>query len=95
MPGDRILAGRGLDHPAEAGLGRRRRRHAAQGTDIAQPELLEGRQVEVDLPADVAQRVAALVAVSARIRQLADADAVEYDEDDAVDVTHVPGVPWR
>jgi hypothetical protein len=48
--------------------------------------------VKIDLPADVAERVAALVAVPVRIGQLADADAVEDDEDDAVDVTHVP---WR
>ena len=32
---------------------------------------------------DVAERVAALVAVRRRIRQLADADAVEHDDDGA------------
>ena len=43
------------------------------------------------LRGDVAERVAALVAVRARVGQLADADAVEDDDDDALRRRH----GWR
>ena len=50
----------------------------------ARPEAAQRRHAQTDLPRDVAERVAALVAVGGGIRQFADADAVENDQEDAV-----------
>ena len=48
-----------------------------------QPEAAERRHVERDLTRDVAERVAAFVAVHTRIPKGADAHAVEHDDDDS------------
>ena len=58
-------------------------RHAVDKRDAPQAETAERREAQANLPGDVAERVAALVAVGRRVGQLADADAVEHDEDDA------------
>ena len=61
----------------------RRHRHVRQRHDARQTERGERRNVQADVPRDVAERVAALVAVRARVGQLADADAVQHDDDGA------------
>jgi len=50
---------------------------------VPEPQRPECRDAQRHGTGDVAERVAALVAVGARIRQFADANAVEDDEDDA------------
>ena len=44
-----------------------------------------------DVAADVAERVAALVAVRRGVGQLSDADAVEHDQEDTREDRHVDG----
>ena len=56
-----------------------------QRLQIAQAELREIRQVQLAGASDIAQRVAARVAIRRRIRHLADADAVQHDPDDATE----------
>jgi hypothetical protein len=68
-----------------------RRRHAVDRNDVAEAEDLERRQVQRTMAADVAERVAALVAVRRGIGQLTDADAVEHDQEDAREDRHVDG----
>ena len=98
MAGHRVLARRPLDHAAE---GRARRRLAgwdggpARGEDAgrdraevreaAEAKGPERGQFQRHARGDVPQRVAALVAVGRRVGQLADADAVEHDDDRAAD----------
>ncbi len=46
-------------------------------------EAAERRETQANAPGDVAERVAALVLVGCGIGKLANADAIENDEDDA------------
>ena len=82
VTGDGILAGRHLGHPA---VGRERSRlgcgRPAQVDDPPQSERAERRHGQSDVVGDVAERVAAAIAVSIGIRQLADTHAVEDDDD--------------
>ena len=48
-----------------------------------EPKAAKRRHTQPDRPRDVAERVAALVAVFVRIRQRAGAYAVEHDDDDS------------
>ncbi len=57
--------------------------------DVAQSKTSHVRKVQRPLPRDVAQRVAAHVAIGGRVRHFADADAVEHDPDHAVETAGV------
>ena len=63
--------------------------------DVPQAERLKRRHAEHRLTADVAERVAALIAVRGRVGQLADADAVEDDDEDALEDRHQDGLRRR
>ena len=78
-PGRAVFPGRYLAHPAVAGQRRLDRRHAFERGDAAQAKPGQVGQRRARRLADVAERVAALVAVTPRIRLFADADAVEDD----------------
>jgi hypothetical protein len=60
------------------GHSRRTERHQA-----IEPEQAQRRHPQPHLPGDVAERVAALVAIGGGIGKLTDANAVEDDEDDS------------
>ena len=82
VAGDRVLAGRRLGHaPDRARTDDRSAAIVADRRDAPQAERAQRRQRERHPPRDVAEGVAALVAVRRRIRQFADADAVEHDDD--------------
>ena len=83
VPGDGILARRRFGHPSERRARRRLGLNAVDKCHSSQSETAERREAKWNLPRDVAERVAALVAVGGRVGQLADANAVEHDEDDA------------
>ena len=73
----------GRTHRMGAAIGRRAR---SSGLIFAKPEPAQIRQMQAARCArDVAERVAARVAVGGRIRHLADADAIEHDPDDAAE----------
>ena len=78
------LPGRRLGHPAERAA---RRRLGPPRRRRTRPAPVRGGAASAGavrtLPGDVAERVAALVAVGGGVGQLADADAIENDEDDA------------
>ena len=57
--------------------------------DPREAERMKRRHLQVNVRGDVAERVAALIAVGGRVGQLADADAVE-DEDDRSGEAHDP-----
>jgi hypothetical protein len=50
---------------------------------LIEPEGAKGRHFQPDLARDVAEGITAFVAIGGRIGQLADADAVEDDDDGA------------
>ena len=83
VPGHRVLARRRFGHPSERRARRRLGLNAVDKRQSSQSETAESREAKWNLPRDVAERVAALVAVGGRVGQLADADAIEHDEDDA------------
>jgi hypothetical protein len=56
-------------------------RRGAERRDSIEPKRPERRQPKRDARRDVRQRAAPLVAVPRRIGQLADADAVEHDQE--------------
>jgi hypothetical protein len=78
MSGDGILAGRRFDHAPERANGRLIRR-TADIDNARQPKLAQRRHTQGHAARDVAERIAAAIAVRCRIRQFADADAVEND----------------
>ena len=82
VPGHRVLARRDLGHAAERA---ERRAAGAAGPRAARsremPSALQVRDAERHLGRDVAEGVAAFVAVGRRVRQFADADAVEHDDE--------------
>jgi hypothetical protein len=85
VAGHRVLAGRSFRHPPERG--RRGLDGAMPRSGVMQPRPSAssvGTRTSTRR-ADVAERVAALVAVRGGVRQLADPDAVEHDEDDALE----------
>ena len=55
------------------------------GSDIREPQAAQIRQVQLALSRDVAERVAARVAILRGIGHLADADAIENDPDHAIE----------
>ena len=84
VPGDRVLPGGSLGHPA-VGAGRRvNRRHAVDVGDAREPERAQCRQLERDGAREVAERVAPAIAVGVRVGQLADTNAVEDREKHAI-----------
>ena len=54
-------------------------------------ERVERRDAQHGLTADIAERVAALIAVRRRVGQLANADAVEDDDEGALENRHQDG----
>ena len=81
---DGILAGRSFGHAADgsrkAGIGALTGGRAERG-DAAETKRAQGRQGQRHGARDVAERVAAFVAVRRGIRQRADSDAVEDNDD--------------
>ncbi len=73
MPRSRVLAGRRQRALPERPRRRSRRLQSRERPDIRQPQPAQIRQLQMPLPRDISQRVAALVAVSRRIRHFADA----------------------
>jgi hypothetical protein len=80
----RILAGRSLGHASVGAHGRVHQRHAMDVGHVRKSEGAQRRQFQPDGSRDVAERVAAAVAIRVRVRQLADADAVEHREEHAI-----------
>jgi hypothetical protein len=86
MAGNRVLAGRGLRHAAGGGFEPRAnggRLCRTEPRDTIEAERAQRRQGERHRVGDVAERVAAVIAVGCGVGQLADADAVEHDHDGA------------
>ena len=84
VPGDRILAGRGLRHPPVGAARPASTAESAPPRSTTPPETERAKRGhgQTDLAGDVAERVAAAIAVSISVGQLADTHAVEDDEDD-------------
>ena len=81
MAGDRVLPRRGFGHAAVRGgwpAGVVQLRH-----ETPESEQTQSGNAQPHGPRNVAQRVASLISVSRRVGQLADADAIEDDENDA------------
>ena len=82
VTGDGILARRHLGHPA---VGRERRRRGGldppRSTTRPSPSERSVGTRQPDVVSDVAERIAAAIAVTVSVRQLADAHAVEDDDD--------------
>ena len=82
VPGDRVLAGRGFGHSSERGERGCRRR----APDLHDPPETQGTQrghLERHPASDVAQGIAARVAVLRGVRQRTDAGTIEHDDDRA------------
>ena len=56
--------------------------------DAPETEGLKSGHPHLDVPADVAEGIAAFVAIGVRIGQLTDAHAVEHEQDDAGNGRH-------
>src|SRR5580658_9558167 len=83
MSSRRIFSGRG-ERAFSVSSGRLRHRlEACQGLDIRQTKLTKIRKVQLPLARDVAQCIAADIAILGRVRHLADTDAIEHDPDSA------------
>ena len=82
VPGHRILARRRLRHPAEGAERRAGRAAPPSSTTRPRPSERSVGSASGTAVGDVAERVAAAIAVTIGVGQLADADAVEDDEDD-------------
>jgi hypothetical protein len=79
----RILTRRRLGHPSKR---RSRRRFSLDAVDkrhAPETEAAECRESQANLSGDVAEGVAPLVAVGRGVGKLANADAIENNEDDA------------
>jgi hypothetical protein len=83
MSGGRIFSKQGKRTFSERAGWFGSRRETGQGFDIREAERAEIRKMERTLAGDVAQRIAAHVAVLIRVRHLADSNAVEDDPDDS------------
>ncbi len=83
MPRGGVLAGRGQRALAEAAHGLRGRLQARDRLDVREAQPAQVWKVQRPLLRDVAERVAALVAVGRRVRHLAYAHAIEHDPDDS------------
>jgi len=85
MPGDRVLARRRFRHAADRGWGDRgmMRDRCANRRDAIEPEAAQRRQPQRDPLRDVADSIAAAIAVRRRIGKLTHAHAVEDDHDGA------------
>ena len=79
LPGEASVARPNAPSGATAGAS------PVERLDIRQTQPAQIRQMQRTLARDIAQRVAALVAIGRRIRHLADADAIEHDPDDAAE----------
>src|SRR5205823_165084 len=81
MSGGCVLAGRGQRAAAVGAAGHSGGRDAGERFDIAESELREVGQLKAAYARDVAQGVAARVAVLRSIRHLTDSHAIEDDPD--------------
>jgi hypothetical protein len=81
VAGDRILTRRHLRHPSDGSRGQLGRRRSTQRHHPIQPERAQRGHTKWHTLGDVAERVAAFVSVLSGVRQLADADTVEHDDD--------------
>ena len=82
MTGGRILAGGREGAAAVGGAGAFGRRDTGKRPDVAQPQPGQVGQLQAPQTRDVAERVAARVAVLGGIGHLADSYTIEYDPDD-------------
>ena len=83
MAGGGVFAGRSQGAVAVSAGGRGGGSDAGERLDVAEAEARKVGQLHAANAGDVAQRVAARVAILRGVRHLADADAVENDPDDA------------
>ena len=83
MPRHRVFARRRFRHPAIRGLGRGGVLFCREIDDTSESKCAELRHPKRAVFRDVAERVAALIAVRGRVGQFATADAVEDDQNDA------------
>jgi hypothetical protein len=84
VSGDRVLPRGRFRHPAVSAA-RRRVITSASDADLDHPAETQGAQRghgQGHRPRDVPERVAAAIAIAISVRQLADTNAVEDDEDD-------------
>src|SRR5262249_28910678 len=84
VTGDRVLSRRPLGHASERAKGRIDPWHALDSRDARQAERTERRELQPDRARDVADRVAAAIAILVRVGQLADAHAVENGQNDSI-----------
>ena len=84
VSGDGILPWRRFRHPSDGGA-RRTQRRPAEIHEAVQPERAQRWHAKRNLTHDVAQRVTAAIAIHVSIRQFADTDAVEDDDDRSVE----------
>ncbi len=91
MAGRGVLAGGDLGHLAVGGSGVRLGLDSVQNGDVGQSQGLQiGQMQPADGLRNVAQRVAADIAVGRGIRRFADADAVQNDNDDSLNLHSFP-----
>ena len=81
MAGSGVLARRNGYTLSKTSGGTRWRRQVRERFDIRKTEADEIRDAQWARPRDVAESVAAHVSVVSGIRQLSDADTIEYDPD--------------
>ena len=98
VPGHGILAGRDFSHAADGTRNRIargwRRLWCAQRHHAIQTERTQRRHVQRNAAGDMTNRVAPFVAVCTSVGQLADADAVEHDDDHAGEGSGHAGPYW-
>ncbi len=92
MPGGGVLAGRVSGSFSEGCERLMGGRNVSQRRDVPETKFLQRRQAQRTGFGDVAKRVAADVTVISRIRQFADADAIQNDPNDAFEAGHCPSV---
>jgi hypothetical protein len=77
----RIFAGGRFGHPSDGRTRSIRLGYGANGRYSRQPERSQRCQAQRNLPGDITERIAAPIAVGRGVRQLADPDAVEHNDD--------------
>src|SRR5262249_16666331 len=87
VAGGGVLARRDLAHLAVGARRPRRRRHAEDGRQVAEPVALKpGPRRRADGARGVAEGVGALIAIARRVGELTAADRIHDDEDDPLDL---------
>ena len=94
VSGDGVFSSRRLGHPAGRCRSRDRSRYQSRGRsrrqrhEAVESERSQRRDFQRNAPRDVADGVASLIAVRRSVGQLADADTVHDDDDDAFERRH-------